>query len=167
MSLFLAAQPSRHLPDPVQELDGVAGKAYSVGPAPSGVGKIELLADTRSEGVGGISHYPFLEEPVLALPGNLCEIPLGHGAGWFRLRVESRKVEMEQVMVESLDAALGYLGPKLVVKGLRELRRRIDDGICLRENQSEIAGSVPIRYATQKYLALVFAGLNCADHPCR
>ena len=126
---ILATEPSRHLPDPVQELDGVPGKAHSVGATPAGVGQIELLAATRSKGVRGISHHPFLDELVLALFGNLREVALGHGSRGLGLRIEVREIKMEQIMVEGLDAAACYLGPELVVKGLRELRWRIDDGI--------------------------------------
>ena len=74
----LAAKPSWHLADAVEELDGVAGKAHAIGPAPPGVGKIELLAAARPEGVRGISHHPLLDEPVFALLGNLraiCKSP--------------------------------------------------------------------------------------------
>ena len=75
------------------------------------------------------------------------EIPFGHGAGRFRFGIEIAQIEMEQVMVESFDATPCYLGPQFVVKTLRELRWRIDDGIQLRKNQSEIAGAVSIRNA--------------------
>nr|VFJ93070.1 MAG: hypothetical protein BECKLFY1418A_GA0070994_102821 [Candidatus Kentron sp. LFY] len=47
------------------------------------------------------------------------EIPLGHGAGWFRFGIEIGQIKMEQVMVESFDATPCYLGPQFVVKPLR------------------------------------------------
>nr|VFK59826.1 MAG: hypothetical protein BECKUNK1418G_GA0071005_100916 [Candidatus Kentron sp. UNK]VFK70121.1 MAG: hypothetical protein BECKUNK1418H_GA0071006_102416 [Candidatus Kentron sp. UNK] len=127
---LLAAKPSWHLADPGSGTGWSCGESAHHWPGTIGCRQDRAACrHTARRGTGYRLPHPLLDELVFALLGNLRQIPFGYGPGRSRLRVESRKVEMEQVMVESFDATPCYLRPQLIVKTLREPQGRIDDGI--------------------------------------